>query len=111
MRRNDTAGTKDRLHDKGGNGAGALKRNFISQHGGARLCQCSGVCFVEWVAIGIGRRNVKTASEKRFILRPEIGIPVNAGTTKMRAMIPLLQADEFGARWFTIHFVILPGQS
>ena len=97
MRRDHPACPKDWLHDKGGNGAGALEVDFIHKRGDTFGGQRLGVGFVERVAVGVGRRNVETAGEKRLVLGAEIGIAIDTRTAEMRAVIALFQAEKLGA--------------
>ncbi len=111
MRRDHPAGAENRLHDEGGDGAGALKVDFIHKRGDTFGGQRLGVGFAERVAIGVRRRNVETAGQKRFVLGAEIGVAVDARPAEMRAVIALFQAEELGARRLAIDLVVLAGKT
>ncbi len=111
MWRDHPAGTKDRLHDKGGDGIWPLKGNFINQGRCAELGKARRIRLVKRVAIGIRGRDVITAGKQRFVLGPEFGISIDAGTAHMRAVIPFFQADEFYAPGIATNFVILAGKA
>ncbi len=111
MRRDHSASAKDRLHDKGRNGARPLKGDFIFQGLQAKLRQPFGVAFVKRIAIGVGGRNMVAAGQQRFILGSEISIAVDRGAAHMGAVIALFQAEELGSARFAAHLVVLPGQA
>ena len=104
------AGAQDRLHDEGGDGVGALEFDLVHQFGRDLLRQPGRVGFVIGVAIGVGRGDVETAGQKRFIPDAEAVVAVHAGPAEMRAVIALFQRQELGPLRLALDAVIIPRQ-
>ncbi len=110
VRRDHPARAQHRLHDEGGDGARALEGDLVLQRGEAQLRQPGRVGFVERVAIGVGGRDVVAARHQRLVHGPEIGVAVDRGAQRMRAVVALLQAQVLHPARLAAHLVILPRQ-
>ncbi len=111
IRHDDAARPLDRFHNEGGDGVGTLKAISSSNAAAIFCASCVRIGLVERVAVGVGRGQVKTAGQERFVIDAKAVVAVYRRAAEMCSVIALFERDILGAGRLAAQAVILPRQT